>query len=134
MRTPLLTLYFDGKCPFCRAGMERLARRDRHARLAFVDIAAAGFDPAVIGATMAELDRELHARRADGSVLKGTRSIVAAYAAVGQGWRVAWMRLPLAGALYLLFARHRYTMSRLLGFRPRDCADGVCSISSHLLR
>jgi len=37
MRTEL-TLYYDGKCPFCSAEMRRLAGWDRANRLDFVDI------------------------------------------------------------------------------------------------
>jgi predicted DCC family thiol-disulfide oxidoreductase YuxK len=61
-----LTLYYDGKCPFCTTEMARLAGWDRAGRLAF--------------------------------------------------------------------ARHRYTMSALLGYKPRQCTDDVCNIGNPFLR
>lgn len=138
MDTPALTLYFDGKCPFCRAGMARLAGWDTHRRLDFVDISAPAFDAAVLGVDMASVNRELYARAADGALLTGVQAIVAAYRLVGQGWRVAWMRFVLLrrlmSALYLLFARHRYFFSTLLGYRAPACVDGVCPLPPGLER
>lgn len=137
MNTPMLTLYFDGRCAFCRAGMARLEGWDHHHRLAFVDIARPDFDPAELDTDMASVNRELYARQADGGLLTGLDAIVAAYRLVGQGWRVAWTRFfllrRLMSALYLLFARHRYFFSRLLGYRVPACEDGVCPSPVRLL-
>lgn len=135
MTTAALTLYFDGKCPFCRAGMARLAGWDKHGQLAFVDIADPAFDAALLGVDMASLNRELYAQTSDGRLLRGLAGITAAYRLVGQGWRVAWMRWPLLrrlmSSLYLLFARHRYRMSRWLGYRTPQCEDGACPLPFH---
>jgi hypothetical protein len=68
---PHLTLYYDGLCPFCVRSMGQLKNWDTAARLAFVDIAAPGFDPAPLGADMAALNREVHALTRDGKVLAG---------------------------------------------------------------
>ncbi|MES2324007.1 MAG: DUF393 domain-containing protein [Pseudomonadota bacterium] len=126
-----LTLYYDGLCPFCRAEMARLRGWDKSHRLAFVDIALPGFDPAFLGAGMAELNREMFSRTSQGAILVGTASILAAYALVGRTWLVWPLRVPVLrsvlSCLYRLFARHRYTMSRLLGYRSAPaCTDGAC--------
>lgn len=125
-----LTLYFDGKCPFCCAGMARLAAWDRAGRLAYVDIVAPGFDPSHLGVDMAALNRELHSRTHDGQVLVGIDSMLRAYPLAGQGWRVLPLRVPglrsVCSWSYRLFARHRYLMSRVLGYRAPTCLDGVC--------
>ncbi len=130
MNTPALTLYFDGHCPFCRAQMDKLARWDTAARLAFVDIALPGFDPAVLGADLAAMNREVYSRTADGRILIGIDTMLAAYPLVGRHWRVLPLRVPLlrqiCSTLYRLFARHRYTVSRWLGYRVPACRDGVC--------
>lgn len=131
MSAPQLTLYFDGKCPFCRAEMARLRGWDTAGRLAFTDISLPGFDPAILGASMADLNREMFSRRANGAILVGTASILAAYELVGRNWLVWPLRVPVLRSvlsfLYRLFARHRYTMSRLLGYRSAPaCTDGVC--------
>jgi predicted DCC family thiol-disulfide oxidoreductase YuxK len=114
-----LTLYFDSACPFCRREMARLGGWDRLGRLAFVDIAEPGFDPAPLGVTLAAMNTELHGMRADGSMLVGTDAILEAYTLAGRGWlvsplRVAALRLMLASA-YRSFARNRYRISRWLG-------------------
>ncbi|MGB1022597.1 MAG: thiol-disulfide oxidoreductase DCC family protein, partial [Synechococcus sp.] len=41
---PDLTLLFDGGCPLCVREVRFLQRRDRQARLAFVDIDASDYD------------------------------------------------------------------------------------------
>ena len=126
-----LTLYYDGRCPFCIAAMRRLRQWDTAGRLAFTDIAAPGFDPAPLGADLAALNRELVARTGDGALLIGIDAMLAAYTLAGRGWmvwplRVRILRPGLARA-YRWFARHRYTVSRRLGMRPVACDDGVCS-------
>lgn len=132
MNATLLTLYFDGQCPFCLAEMTRLRGWNAAGRLAFVDIAEPGFDPAFLGVDMAALDRELHSRTDTGDVLVGIDSMLAAYTLVGKGWfvlplRVPFLRPPLA-YLYRKFARNRYRISALMGYKPIPaCKDGVCS-------
>lgn len=63
--------------------------------------------------------------------------MLAAYTLAGRGWMVWPLRVPLLGGLlwylYRLFARNRYTMSRLLGYTP-VCADGVCQPLNRFFR
>lgn len=129
-----LTLYYDGHCGICRAEMARLRGWDHASRLDFADIAAPGFVPPP-GASMQALDTEMHARTADGRLLVGIDSLLAAYTLVGRGWMVAPLRMrllrPAFAALYRGFARNRYRISGWLG-RP-GCTDGVCAYK-HPLR
>lgn len=146
MNPPSLTLYFDGNCPFCRTQMAKLRRWDDAGRLAFVDIATPGFDPAPLGASMDDLNREVYSRRADGRILIGIDTMLAAYPMVGRRWRVLPLRVPLlrqaCAFLYRQFARHRYTISRWLGYRltgPANvaaaaCSDGVCELKNPFLK
>lgn len=131
MSAPQLTLYYDGKCPFCRAEMARLRGWDTASRMEFIDISLPGFDPAFLGASMADLNREMYSRSAGGTILVGTASILAAYELAGRSPLVWPLRVPvlrsILSCLYRLFARHRYTMSGLLGYRGASaCTDGVC--------
>jgi predicted DCC family thiol-disulfide oxidoreductase YuxK len=132
-----LTLYYDGRCPFCATEMARLAHWDRASRLAFVDIARPGFDPSHLGATLQELNLEVFSQRADGAVLTGVGSLLAAYTLVGKGWLVWPLRVPVLRAvlswLYRLFARNRYRMSTLLGYRM-PCENGVCGIGNPFMK
>lgn len=135
MSSPVLTLYFDGNCPFCAAEMRRLKSWNTAGRLGFVDIAAADFDPAPLGVGYADLDRELHARTADDRLLVGIDSMLEAYTLVGKSWLVWPLRVgalrPLLTHLYRGFARNRYRFSRWLGYRRvEECASGVCRIDS----
>ena len=131
MNAPELTLYYDGKCPFCAAGMKRLAESDKAGNLAFVDIAQPGFDPAQLEVSMEALNLEIHSRTAAGEVLVGVASLLAAYTLTGRGALVWPLRVPVLRSvlayLYRAFARNRYTMSRLLGYKAGPtCEDGVC--------
>ena len=131
MNTPALTLYYDGKCPFCAAGMARLGEYDKAGKLAFVDIAREGFDPAFLNASMAQLNAEVYSRTDQGVVLVGVDSLLAAYTLAGRAWRVWPLRVPVLRTvlshLYRAFARNRYTISRLLGYKGKSaCEDGVC--------
>ncbi len=133
-----LTLYYDGKCPFCTREMTRLASWNKAGQLAFVDIAQPGFDPTPLGRNMDELNREMHSVTSDGKVLAGIDSMLAAYPLAGRGALVWPLRVPLLrpllASMYRLFARHRYTMSRWLGYKAMPCADGVCGVGNPFLR
>jgi predicted DCC family thiol-disulfide oxidoreductase YuxK len=130
---PALTLYYDGRCPFCVGSMRRLHGWDCAARLAFVDMSQPGFDPSPLGADLDALNRELHGMTREGKVLVGIDCMLAAYTLAGRGWlvwplRIRLLRPALAG-FYRWFARHRYAISRRLGLRlPPACEDGVCQV------
>lgn len=141
-----LTLLYDGACPICRFEMDRLRERDGLRRLAFVDITEPGFDAAAFGdglATAEDMQRLIHAVRADGSFAVGVDALVLAYRAVGWGHWVAPSRLPgvrpVADRAYALFARHRYAVSGWVmpwlaplwaartARRMQACTDGACA-------
>lgn len=136
---PALTLYFDGSCPFCVASMRRLQSWDTAGRLAFVDIAQAGFDPSPLGVDMAALNREVHGRTPEGKVVAGIDTMLAAYTLAGRGWlvwplRVRLLRPALSGA-YRWFARHRHAISKRLGLRlPPACDGGTCGIGNPFMK
>ncbi|VWC93653.1 thiol-disulfide oxidoreductase DCC family protein [Burkholderia lata] len=126
-----LVLYFDGRCPLCVAEIKRLEARDARHRLAFVDIAEPGFDPAPLGVDLPALNRELHARLPDGRMLTGVDSILAAQALTGRRWFVRLLGVPAVRRaltpLYRHFARNRHVVSRWLGYRAEVQCDGaVC--------
>jgi predicted DCC family thiol-disulfide oxidoreductase YuxK len=139
MPAPDLTLYFDGHCRFCTAEMARLGRWNTGGRLAFVDITQADFDPAFLGTDMAALNLEVHSLTGNGDVLIGIDSLLAAYTLVGRGWMVFPLRIrllrPLLSSAYRLFARHRYRISRWLGYTtPPQCAGDVCGTGNPFLK
>ena len=135
MSSSELVLYFDGRCPLCTAEIRRLGARDTRHRLAFVDIAEPGFDPAPLGVDLSALNRELHARLPDGRMLTGMDSIVAAYALVGRRGLVWLLRAPAVrdafAPLYRRLARNRYVVSRWLGYHAEaHCDAQTCGIGT----
>ncbi|HET7792111.1 MAG TPA: DUF393 domain-containing protein [Rhizobacter sp.] len=145
-----VTLLYDASCPVCALEMDHLRARNHEGRLRFVDISAAGFDPAPYGATLAEMDAELHACGADGRLVVGVPALRLAYETVGLGWVMrptGWGPFrPLADAGYRLFARHRRRISaaaapvidairahraRRMAERMRRCAEGQCEVHHH---
>ncbi len=142
-----LTLLYDAGCPVCALEMDHLRSLDHGGKLVFVDISQPGFDPAPYGATLAEMDAEIHGRVPDGTLLRGLAVLRLAYDAAGIGWVLrptAWGPLaPLADRLYLWFARHRHSISaasgplirgvrrlraRRMAARMRACHDGACEL------
>ena len=142
-----LTLLYDAHCPVCALEMDHLRSRNDKGLLVFVDISAAGFDPSLFGVTLAAMDAEIHARRADGQVIRGVQVLRLAYEAVGLGWVLrptGWPPLrSLSNAGYRVFARHRRTISRVaaplidairehrargMAERMRACAGGACDL------
>jgi predicted DCC family thiol-disulfide oxidoreductase YuxK len=115
---PRLTIFYDGACPLCAFEMAHLQRRPGAARLHCIYIAAPAFDPATHGFRASELDAVIHAKRSDGSVVRGMEVLRLAYGAAGIGWLLAPTRLPLLRPLfdagYRLFARHRRAISSFL--------------------
>lgn len=145
-----LTLLYDANCAVCSLEMDHLRSRNHEGKLQFVDITAPGFDPAPYGATLAAMNAEIHARRADGQVISGVQVLRLAYEAVGLGWvfrPTAWAPLrALSEAGYRAFARHRQPISRAaaplinairecrarrMARRMRECAGGACDIAGN---
>ena len=148
-----LTLLYDASCSVCSLEMDHLRSRNAEGLLRFIDITATGFDPAPYRATLAEMNAEIHARRADGQVIRGVQVLRLAYEAVGLGWVLkptGWAPLrAVSEAGYRLFARHRRTVSRVaaplinalrahrarrMAERMRECveggANGACSLDN----
>jgi len=107
-----------------------LRRRDQRlhpeaARLAFVDIDAADYNPALYGGiSYREAMGRIHALRADGTVLRDVAVFRRAYQLIGLGWLYAptgWPLIgPLADAAYGLWARWRLVLTR------RPSLDELC--------
>jgi len=111
-----LTLYYESACPLCNAEMSNLMLRNTEGHLRFADVSAADFSGPPAGTTMQDLLELIHARRADGRVLKGVEVFRLAYEAVGLGWVSTAMRLPLlrpfAEWSYPVLARNRHRIPR----------------------
>ncbi len=97
---PDLTLLFDGGCPLCVREVRFLQRRNRRARLAFVDIDASDYDEAVhAGISYRVAMGRIHAITGSGEVLRDVAVFREAYRLIGLGWLYAPTRWPLIGSV-----------------------------------
>lgn len=113
-----LTIYYESACALCNAEMRNLMLRNTGQKLIFVDISAPGFADLPPGTTREELLELIHARQADGTVIKGVDVFRHAYRAAGLSWVAHGLELPvlgrLADRLYPWVARNRHHFPRPL--------------------
>lgn len=114
-KTMKLTLFYDGYCPLCKSEMAKLEALDQRDHLAFEDIQSPGFSLRYPNIDVPEANRILHAQYEDGSMIYGLDVTHQAWRLVGRHRWLALLRLPIirwfADFGYLVFARHRYTIS-----------------------
>ncbi|GAB3090907.1 DUF393 domain-containing protein [Aestuariicella hydrocarbonica] len=124
-----LTLFYDSRCPLCALEMQALAARDTQQKLQLVDIWQPGFADRYPAIDPAAANRLLHALDERGNLLLGLDVTARAWSLVGIT-RYNWLRWPLikpvADVGYRLFARHRYSLSRLLTGKARLCDSDQC--------
>lgn len=113
-----LTIYYDASCPLCNGEMRNLMLRNADGLLQFVDASPADFTSPLTGIAREDLMNLLHARKANGEVVKGVEVFRLAYTAVGLGWVTAPTSWPvlhwLADKAYPLLARNRHRIPRWL--------------------
>mmetsp|Transcript_262 Transcript_262/g.796 ORF Transcript_262/g.796 Transcript_262/m.796 type:complete len:207 (-) Transcript_262:226-846(-) len=136
--SPLQVLY-DGTCAVCLTNKALLTFFDRkRGRVSFVDINAFGEGGYRVGEgggviSRDEAMRHIHVIGPGAAVSSGADAVLSAYEAVGLGWLVAVLRLPIISllirAVYAFVSKHRYTLSRLLpGFLTRRLFGAVNSL------
>lgn len=113
-----LTIYYDASCPLCNGEMQNLMLRNTSGHLRFVDVSPAEFVSPLADTPREDLMSLIHARRADGQLVRGVDVFQLAYRAVGLAWVVAPTNWPvlrqLARKAYPLLARNRYRIPRWL--------------------
>ncbi|MDX8469401.1 DCC1-like thiol-disulfide oxidoreductase family protein [Mesorhizobium sp. VK23B] len=124
MPVPLLTVWYNTRCPVCDAGISRQKRRLIEAvkagRVEFRDI---NFEPAALsafGASLEDIRRRLHATDAEGRLLVGADVAVAVWRMTpGESWLAALFGnpvvLPLTRFAYDRFADLLYAWNRRKG-------------------
>lgn len=128
--TVKLTLFYDGQCPLCAQEMKALTARDTQQQLQLVDIWQPEFATRYPEIDPAAANRVLHAVDDRGDLLLGLDVTARAWSLVGVK-RYNCLRWPLikpvADIAYRLFARHRYSLSRLITGKARLCESDRCS-------
>ena len=103
-----------------------MRRLDKRRLLVFFDFSRLDYAPTSINISPAELERIIHARWGDGTVITGVDVFRAMWEAVGLGFLARLSRLslvePLVVNAYAWFARNRL---RLTG-RLHACAKSAC--------
>jgi predicted DCC family thiol-disulfide oxidoreductase YuxK len=124
MPKPLLTIWYNTRCPVCDAGISRQKRRLVEAvkagRIAFRDINAEPSALAGYGASPEDIRRRLHATDADGKLLVGADVAIAVWQITpGEGWLATLfgnpIALPLTRYAYNRFADRLYAWNRRKG-------------------
>ena len=122
---PDLTLLFDGGCPLCVQEVRFLRGRDRHHRIAFVDIDAPDYNPTdYAGINYRMAMGRIHALTSKGAVLTDVAVFREAYRLIGLGWLYAPTRWPLIAPLANL--AYGFWASRRLRWTGRADLDTLC--------
>jgi predicted DCC family thiol-disulfide oxidoreductase YuxK len=107
-------VFYDGRCPVCRASRAWAERRDGERRLDWLDATDSGCAD-LLPASAAELAQAVWVRRSDGSLASGYRAWLAVLAELPR-WRFLARVLALAPFLWLgppiyrLVAAHRHNL------------------------
>ncbi|WP_292330365.1 DUF393 domain-containing protein [Mesorhizobium sp.] len=124
MPKPLLTVWYNTRCPVCDAGISRQKRRLIEAvkagRVAFRDI---NFEPEALsafGASLEDIRRRLHATDSEGQLLVGADVVIAVWRLTpGEGWLASLFgnvaTVPLTRIAYDRFADLLYAWNRRKG-------------------
>ncbi|MER8502200.1 MULTISPECIES: DCC1-like thiol-disulfide oxidoreductase family protein [unclassified Mesorhizobium] len=124
MSKPLLTVWYNTRCPVCDAGISRQKRRLVEAvkagRIEFRDINAEPTALARYGIRLEDIRRRLHATDAGGKLLVGADVAVAVWLITpGEGWLATLFgnpaALPLTRYAYDRFADLLYAWNRRKG-------------------
>ncbi|WP_189341278.1 MULTISPECIES: DCC1-like thiol-disulfide oxidoreductase family protein [unclassified Mesorhizobium] len=121
MPKPLLTVWYNTRCPVCDAGINHQKRRLIEAvkagRVEFRDI---NFEPEALsafGASLEDIRRRLHATDGEGRLLVGADVAIAVWRLTpGEGWLASLfgnvIALPLTRFAYDRFADLLYAWNR----------------------
>lgn len=124
MSKPLLTVWYNTRCPVCDAGINRQKRRLIEAvkagRIEFRDINAEPAALAGYGIRLEDIRRRLYAIDADGKLLAGADVAIAVWRTTsGEGWLATLFgnpgALPLTRYAYDRFADLLYAWNRRKG-------------------
>lgn len=124
MPKPLLTVWYNTRCPVCDAGISRQKRRLIEAvkagRVAFRDINVEPEALSAFGASLEDIRRRLHATDSEGRLLVGADVAVAVWRLTpGEGWLASLFgnvaTLPLTRFAYDRFADLLYAWNRRKG-------------------
>lgn len=112
-------MFYDGLCPLCQAEIQFLSGRNEAGLLSFVDINSDLYSPERVGVSCTQALASMCAQYDDGELLEGVDVFSEAYRRANLP-KLAWLfsrplLKPFWNAAYRFFAKHRHTISALLG-------------------
>ncbi|MBU3559675.1 DUF393 domain-containing protein [Polynucleobacter sp. Adler-ghost] len=112
-------MFYDGLCPLCQAEIQFLSGRNEAGLLSFVDINSDLYSPERVGVSCTQALAYMCAQYDDGELLEGVDVFSEAYRRANLP-KLAWLfsrplLKPFWNAAYRFFAKHRHTISALLG-------------------
>jgi len=120
----ILTIFYDSYCPLCSAEINQLKAYDSNNQLSFEDIHAVDFVQRYPYIDQVKANRILHGQQGDGQMLYGLDVTCMAWKTVGKHRWLSILRWPVirwfSDSAYLLFARHRNTISSLVTSKNKD--------------
>lgn len=126
----MLVIYYDGQCFLCCWEMDHLKLADQHNQIQLEDLHQPGFSDTFPHVSLHQAMDYLHGE-SQGQMFYGLDVTYQAWTRVGKRHWVQYLRWPLIrhlfNWLYLRFARHRQTLSRLIPLRPR-CHSQQCHL------
>jgi predicted DCC family thiol-disulfide oxidoreductase YuxK len=106
-----LTVYFDGECPICRCEIDLMKIFNRRGLLQFIDFSIGSCRPAEHGLSLCDLERVIHARWSDGSIITGVEVFREMWEAIGLAFLARFARRPTINKIlvraYAWFAKNR---------------------------
>ena len=114
-----LTLFYDASCPLCEAEIVFLSRRNQAGLLEFVDINSTHFELHPSGLSCQQAMDAMYGQYEDGTLIKGVEVFAQSYTRANLkvlAWLFSCKALrPVLNLSYSFFARHRHTISKLIG-------------------
>ncbi len=132
-QTYRLTIYFDGACHLCAREIAHYQKHPLAHRIRWADIASPHFNPTAEGIAWEDLNRAMHARKSDGTLLRGIDSFLALWETLeGYTWLRYWISRPwlrpLLDLCYAGFARFRlYLPKRKVDYASEVSTGGAGS-------
>lgn len=127
---PELSVYYDGACHICSREIFAYAKRDRHQKIRFVDIAHNSFDPIKEGLDPQAIQRAMHVKDQAGQIYTGIEAFIQMWKVLpNMSWAAKLAKLPILNPtlkfFYHVFAEH---IRPKLPKRKVDCSSGTCEL------
>ncbi|TMO72197.1 cell division protein [Pseudoalteromonas sp. S3785] len=128
-----MIIFYDGNCPLCSTEMAKLKQADTANKIQLEDLNAPDFSDRYSYIDKNKAINHLQAQTFSGEMIYGLDVTYHAWKTVGKHTWLKIFRLPIisffADCGYLLFAKHRQTLSRLL-MPNTQCTNGQCRVKS----